>query len=1072
MSGAYTVYHCHSDFSLVDSCSKFSEYIERAVSEGMSAIAFSEHGKTLGWVSKKLMCDERGLKYMHAVEIYLTERLEPRVRDNYHTVLIARNLDGVHEINRLMQLSNDEQHFYHNNRISFDEFLSLSPNIIKTSACLASPLSKLPQDHPRYLELARGYDYLEVQPHVCGDQADYNRLLLTLSQQLGIPLIAGTDTHSATPYKAQCRSALMRYKDKTFGNEDEFDMTWKTYDELVAMFEAQGALPRDVYLQAIENTNVMAASVESFELDRSIKYPILYGSREEDSLRFDMLIEEKLRDKLAKGIIPASQEQAFRDAIVEEVRVFRKLGMDGFMLSMAELIGWCKDHGIPVGPARGSVGGSRVAYVTDIIDLNPETWHTVFSRFCNEDRQEIGDIDVDVVDTDRPVIFQYITGRFGEDHTARVGSYGTLAELATIEAAGGALRKWWELEHHPENFPAGTTRAKWQTYKFDARNPWQLKKIDKIKREYESNPQAAKEKYPELFFYFDGLLGTKVSQGVHPAGMVISPLDLGTEYGMFDKDGERCLTLDMEELHEVGAAKYDFLILKTVTVLRDTCELIGIPYPKTHEVDWYDQKVWEDMIRCPYGIFQMEGAFAFDCLKRYKPQNIFDMSLVTACIRPSGESYRDDLLSKKIHKNPSPIIDDLLKDNLGYLIYQEDTIKFLQQICGLSGSAADNIRRAIGRKQKDRLDKAMPSILEGYCSKSLKPREEAEAEAKEFLQVIEDSASYQFGYNHSVAYCLLGYLCAYYRYYYPGQFITAFLNNSANDDDLKNGAAMARMYGYQITSPKFGISQSGYACNADRKTIAQGLAAVKHLGKKVSVALYDISRRQRFSSFSELLPALIHEAHINSRQLDILIHIDFFSDFGNQRELERIVGVYDLLKQGEAKQIKKDVIAGTYLEPIVSRYASGLTKAGKEASSYTLHDPNAILRDCEKELKSLGLPDLGVIARVRYFDEAMGYSGYTTGREEDRSLLYIKDVYPLKRKSDGKQFGYSVITQSIGSGIETRWSVMNRVFNTEPVSKGDVIKCLSWLKEGQYFTMTRYRKLYPEDDVMDGGMIS
>lgn len=161
------------------------------------------------------------------------------------------------------------------------------------------------------------------------------------------------------------------------------------------------------------------------------------------------------------------------------------------------------------------------------------------------------------------------------------------------------------------------------------------------------------------------------------------------------------------------------------------------------------------------------------------------MSIVTACIRPSGASYRDALLARKPHSNPSEIIDELLKDNLGYLIYQEDTIKFLQQICGLSGSESDNIRRAIGRKQKDRLDAAMPSILEGYCEKSPQPRKVAEAEAKEFLQIIEDSASYQFGYNHSIAYCLLGYLCAYYRYYHPLEFITSFLNNAANEDDIR-----------------------------------------------------------------------------------------------------------------------------------------------------------------------------------------------------------------------------------------------------------------------------------------------
>lgn len=267
----------------------------------------------------------------------------------------------------------------------------------------------------------------------------------------------------------------------------------------------------------------------------------------------------------------------------------------------------------------------------------------------------------------------------------------------------------------------------------------------RIKREYDEDPDGTAQKYPELFYYVDGLIDTKVSQSVHPAGMIISPISLVDNYGMFDKDGENCLMLDMEEAHEVGVAKYDFLVLKTVQVIRDTCRYLGQEYPKTHEIDWNDQDVWADMRKDLTAIFQFEGDFAANSFKRFGTNSIFDMSIVTACIRPSGSSYRDQLLARVPHKNPSEIIDELLSDNLGYLIYQEDTIKFLQQICGLSGSEADNVRRAIGRKQRDRLEAALPSILEGYCDKSPKPRETAEQEAKEFLQIIEDSASYQFG---------------------------------------------------------------------------------------------------------------------------------------------------------------------------------------------------------------------------------------------------------------------------------------------------------------------------------------
>ena len=324
------------------------------------------------------------------MEIYLTERLDEKVRDNYHTVLLARNMDGVRELNALVSKSCDKEHFYYTNRISFDEFLSMSPNIISTSACLASPLNKLPDSHPRYLELAQKYDFLEVQPHNHPDQIAFNRRLYALSQRIGKPLIAGTDTHSASPYKAECRRILLEDNHKSYADEDAFDLTYKTCDELVDAFRVQGALPENVYLEAIENTNRLADMTEEIALDTSIKYPILYGTREADSQKFLETIDRKFQEKLTSGVIPPSQEQAFRDAIKEEVRVFQKLQMDGFMLSMSELISWCKGQGMAIGTARGSVGGSRVAYVTDIIDLNPETWHTVFSRFCNEDRKEIG----------------------------------------------------------------------------------------------------------------------------------------------------------------------------------------------------------------------------------------------------------------------------------------------------------------------------------------------------------------------------------------------------------------------------------------------------------------------------------------------------------------------------------------------------------------------------------------------------------------------------------------------------------------------------------------------------------
>lgn len=182
--------------------------------------------------------------------------------------------------------------------------------------------------------------------------------------------------------------------------------------------------------------------------------------------------------------------------------------------------------------------------------------------------------------------------RFGEDYTARVASFGTVADLAAIDDIGGALRIMWE-EANPDAKPT--------------ENPWSVQQVQRIKALFRDNPDAARKQYQKLFYYYDGILGTKVSQSVHPAGIVISPLNLSEEYGVFYKDGELCLLLDMDELHEIGAAKYDFLILTTVTRIRDTCRYLGIDYPRTYEINWEDEKVWHDMLKSPYGIFQFEG---------------------------------------------------------------------------------------------------------------------------------------------------------------------------------------------------------------------------------------------------------------------------------------------------------------------------------------------------------------------------------------------------------------------------------------------------------------------------------
>lgn len=307
---------------------------------------------------------------------------------------------------------------------------------------------------------------------------------------------------------------------------------------------------------------------------------------------------------------------------------------------------------------------------------------------------------------------------------------------------------------------------------------------------------------------------------------------------------------------------------------------------------------------------------------------------------------------------------------------------------------------------------------------------------------------------------MLGYYCAYFRYYHPVEFITAFLNNAANDEDSKTGATLARLYGIRMSLPKFGYSKGDYFFNSEKKIIAKGVSSVKYLSANVANELYDIAQEHNYTYFVDVLYDICQNTSADARQIDVLRKIDFFSHFGNQRELLRICDIFELFNKGKAKQIKKGSMSDTAIENIVKKYATDKTKSGAEAKSYTLLDVRSIMRECEDLIKSASMPDLSDIIKIKNFEDIMGYAGYSSGKETDRPKLYVKEVYPLKRKSDNAQFGYSIITQSVGSGIESRFTVFNKIYNADPIHKNDVILCKGYQRDGVYFTLTKYEHIY------------
>ena len=971
--GNYVCYHLHSDFSLLDSTTDFKKYVDKAKEFNQTAIAFSEHGNIYNWISKKLYCDKVGIKYIHGCEVYLTEKLFPKIKDNYHTCLYARNMAGVKELNYLISKSTQEDHFYYKPRVSFDEFLSLSNNIISTSACLQSPLNRLSEENEYYTKLLNKYTFYEVQPHINSDeQKDFNKKLLKFSKKYNKQIIAGTDTHNLNTYKAECRKILQKAKKIHFKDdnsnflEDKFDLTYKSYEELYRMFIDQKVLSEIEISTAIENTNILSNLCENITLDTSFKYPKLSDN---DEKILQEIINKKYKEKLKSKIISGGEKYIKR--IREEFSVFKKLNMQTYMLFMSNLICWCRDNDIPVGPSRGSVAGSLIAYILDITDVDPLVWNTVFSRFANENRQELGDIDIDLPPDQREQVYKHMFDEFGKEKVAYILAIGTISEKGTIDEIGRALE-------------------------------YDLDKVSKIKQEYDKNKEITKEKYKDFFYYFDGLVDTKISRSQHPAGIVVSPIELLGNYGIFYKDEYPIMQIDMDDIHEVGLNKFDLLGLVNISIIRDCCKNANIKYPRIYQIDFKDEKVWKDMLCSPVGVFQMESDMSFNLLKKYEPKSIDDVSLVNACIRPSGESYREKLIRREKNKNPSEIIDELLKDTYGWLLYQEQVIAFLQEICGFSGGHADNVRRACARKDKDRMEKELPQILDGYCKKSDKSKDIAEEEAKSFIKIIEDSSSYMFGKNHSIGYSLITYICAYLRYYYPGEFIAAYLNNSETMEDFQKGAEITKTKKISMEKQKFRKSTESYIYDKDTNTIYKGLESIKYINSSCAKDLYNI-RFVEFDTFTDFCVYITENTSINTRQIKVLISLDFFEEFGKSKKL------YDM-----------------YLY-FCSRYSKAHIEKTKELR----------IKEIKEYENSLPDENLGLFEQIECEKEYCGYISFI--RKCDKRFCYVLDV-DLK-------YTPRISIYSLATGKTIECKIQKSMYLRNKIKKDDVVFCKNFSRK-------------------------
>jgi len=919
----------------MDSCTKFESYIERAKELEMKAIAFSEHGNVLSWVKKKLTVEKYGLKYIHAFEAYVTESLDEKVRDNYHVVLIAKNWEGVKEINKMSSISfnKEDGHNYYNPRITYEELKNTSDNIIITTACLGGILYsasiEMKLDFVEFLTNNKHRVFLEIQHHNVSDQIEYNKSLYGLHKSTGIPMIAGTDTHSLNSEYAYGRELLQKGKKVHFDSEDSWDLTMKSYDELIDSYKDQESIPMEDVVVALENTNKMADMIEEFEFDYSHKYPQLYDQP-------DAVFKEKvnagwIEKKHSEQISDKAKIKEYIDRIKYEFDVMHDNGSINYMLLEENIKSAMREKGIYCGYSRGSVSGSECAELLGVTDIDAIKFDMNFERFMNKERVSLADVDSDWAPHDREKVKEYVYS-LPNIYKAEIVTFNTIALRGAIRDVGGAL----DME---------------------------LSEVDYIAKHAEDDEQKFRGKHPELFKYVDLLQGTIMSIGNHPAATIVSPYPLDESMGLFASKGtpHPISQLNMKEVDLLNYVKLDILGLDNVGIINDTCRLAGIDRLTPNNMDFEDDKVWENIIKSPVGVFQFEGDYAHkylsDLLSKYEEirskvgeiSRVDLMSLANGAIRPAGDSYRKEMAEAVIRDNGNDALNEMMSNTMGYLVYQEQIIEFLNKFCGFTMGEADIIRRGFAKKTGT--EEYIPKIKEGFiktmtCEYGME-KSKAEHDIEAFLQVIEDASRYLFSRNHSDPYTFIGYATAYLRTYYPYEFISTLLtyNESKLDKTAKIIDYAKTVAKIGIESAKFRYSSADYTFDESTETIYKGVASIKDLSSNVGVELYDL-RDRKYKDFLELLPDIL-ETSINKTQLEILIKLGYFSEFGKSKKLLKINEIYGSFSN--AKVINKGKF-DEKIEGIISKYSRATEKQFRDI------DNRSIISDLICNLKDVDMP--------------------------------------------------------------------------------------------------------------------
>lgn len=933
--------HVHSEFSLLDGIARINKLVEITKERGYSAVAITDHGNMYGTLQFFEECVKAGIKPIIGCEFYICNDLyKKQGKDDIgHIILLAKNNTGYHNLMKLNEIAYCDG-FYYKPRIDYKVLAEHSEGVICLSACLAGHIPSLILqrrfDEADALALklksmfAEGDFYLEIQNHGIPEQKIVNQYLAEMSKKFGIKMVATNDAHYLYKEDAEMQDVLLCVQmgkflddtDRMKFSTQEFYL--KDYDEMMeAMVGFEDAVANTVEIAEKCDVTIQTKSLgeiagidAKYKLPASKNYiPVYTTITGEDPYTFLRRISFEGLHKKYKEVT-----QDLIDRLEMELEIISSQGFVEYFLIVWDYINYAESQGIPVGPGRGSGAGSLVAYCSGITKIDPIRYSLFFERFINKERVSMPDFDVDFCMDRRGEVIEYVKRRYGVDHVAGIGTFGCMQAKNAIRDVARVLRI-------PNPIVMNITKL------IPGKLPEGIKKPPVLKYYFGTTGKPENEKYiiPELREMYDNdesikkiadmaikLEGVPRNTSQHACGILIAPEPVANFVPVAKTDNERVTQYSMIELEHLGLLKMDFLGLRTLTDIKKACDYIYQNHGK--KIDFYDMtyddpKVFEMLAEGKTdAVFQLESAGFKKFMKELKPTCLEDIIAGVSLYRPGPMDSIPKFVRNKQHPDEvvydDPCLENILDVTYGCIVYQEQVMKIVQVMAGYSLGQADNIRRIMGKKQVDKIDKEREKFINGWVDPegkksipgAIKLGHDPKVADKIFNE-MKEFAKYAFNKSHAAAYAHVTYQTAYLKCYYETEFITAILNDRiTNADDITKYVSFARSEEIKVLPPD--INKSLTYFTVENGAIRFGLGGLKHVGTALTDSI--IKEREEnglYKSFDDFITRAV-KIGVNKKAIECLILSGGFDAFGHTRS--QYMAVYEKVVERAIKDKKSN----------------------------------------------------------------------------------------------------------------------------------------------------------------------